>query len=134
MADNTLVALHPLTSDDKSYLHSLFELQLIIRTSDDEEDAVDILDYACDMVGRGKNVGSVVEEVSLYLHINVKDRFCLLLKICIDLSPCISGESSQLFAICNTLDLLRKNAADVCCLCSLCVKQCFVLMKIWMHK
>ena len=64
MTDNTLVTPRPLTSSDMTHLRSMFELQLTIKTEEDEEDAVDLINYALDMVNRGKNVGSVVEEVS----------------------------------------------------------------------
>ncbi len=91
MADNTLVASRPLSTDDKSYLRSLFGLHLIIRTSDDEGDAVDLLDYALDMVGRGKNVGSVVEEVSrcfvINMHFMKEIRSCCL-NMCPQLGRC----------------------------------------------
>lgn len=68
MDDNELIAPRPLSSGDISYLRAVFELQLDLP--DDEadenarEDAETLIDYALDMIQRGKNVGSVVEEVS----------------------------------------------------------------------
>ena len=64
MTDNELVAPRPLTKSDMSHLRTMFELQLHITDEAAQEDATDLIDYALDMIGRGKNVGSVVEEVS----------------------------------------------------------------------
>lgn len=63
MTDNELVAPRPLTETDASHLRTMFELQLHIADEEAKEDAADLIDYALDMVKRGKNVGSVVEEV-----------------------------------------------------------------------
>lgn len=67
MDDNELIAPRPLSSGDISYLRAVFELQLDLPDEADEnarEDAETLIDYALDMIQRGKNVGSVVEEVS----------------------------------------------------------------------
>lgn len=71
MTDNTLITPRPLTPSDISHLRNMFELQLTIQTEEEKEDAVDLINYALDMVGRGKNVGSVVEEVSSYDIMNI---------------------------------------------------------------
>eukprot|EP00581_Thalassiosira_minuscula_P007709 CAMPEP_0183710704 /NCGR_PEP_ID=MMETSP0737-20130205/6370_1 /TAXON_ID=385413 /ORGANISM="Thalassiosira miniscula, Strain CCMP1093" /LENGTH=2090 /DNA_ID=CAMNT_0025939029 /DNA_START=109 /DNA_END=6381 /DNA_ORIENTATION=- len=63
MADPDLVAPRPLTQSDMAHLRTVFELQLRITDRASEEDASDLLDYALDMIGRGKNVGSVMEEL-----------------------------------------------------------------------
>lgn len=79
MTDNELVAPRPLTSSDTGHLRTIFELQLHITNQEDEDDAADLINYALDMVGRGKNVGSVIEEVSASLS---------QVLIVINISPC----------------------------------------------
>ena len=67
-SDNELVAPRPLSERDLAALRALVAGQLNVAGSpasqEDEEDARDLIDYAVDMVKRGKNVGSAVEEVS----------------------------------------------------------------------
>lgn len=68
MTDSELVLRRPLTSGDRSHLRAMFELQLDVTDDASREDANDLIEYALDMVGRGKNVGSVMEEVRYFLR------------------------------------------------------------------
>ncbi|KAL9184887.1 hypothetical protein ACHAXT_002664, partial [Thalassiosira profunda] len=65
--DNELVAPRPLSERDLAALRALVAGQLNVAGSpasqEEEEDARDLIDYAVDMVKRGKNVGSAVEEL-----------------------------------------------------------------------
>eukprot|EP00581_Thalassiosira_minuscula_P015519 CAMPEP_0183728434 /NCGR_PEP_ID=MMETSP0737-20130205/28046_1 /TAXON_ID=385413 /ORGANISM="Thalassiosira miniscula, Strain CCMP1093" /LENGTH=652 /DNA_ID=CAMNT_0025960373 /DNA_START=122 /DNA_END=2080 /DNA_ORIENTATION=+ len=63
MDDGELFAPRSLNISDISHLRTMFELQLHITDDGDEADATDLIDYAIDMIRRGKNVGSVVEEL-----------------------------------------------------------------------
>jgi len=62
-----LTSSRTLSSNEKAHLRSIFEEQLTITSnsnSDDIDDAIDLIDYGIDMVDRGKNVESVMQEVS----------------------------------------------------------------------
>ena len=62
-----LTSSRTLSSSEKAHLRSIFEEQLTITSnsnSDDIDDAIDLIDYGIDMVDRGKNVESVMQEVS----------------------------------------------------------------------
>ena len=79
------VAPHELTKTDKLNLRALFEDELNITlnsTTGEIEDAIDLVDYALDMVCRGKNVQSIIHEVSvLVLHLGLVWIFCNALQI-----------------------------------------------------
>ena len=72
----TTTCSRQLTPQEITQLRTLFEVQLFgtaitnITSSADEtssqediEDAIDLIDYALDMIERKKNVGSIVQEV-----------------------------------------------------------------------
>ena len=80
----TTTCSRQLTPQEITQLRTLFEVQLfgtaitnITSSSADEtaapasqediEDAIDLIDYALDMIERKKNVGSIVQEVRTYL-------------------------------------------------------------------
>ena len=73
-----LTSSRALTTNEKAHLRSIFEEQLTITSnsnSDDIDDAIDLIDYGIDMVDRGKNVESVMQEVSRMI-----DLYCVLLQ------------------------------------------------------
>ena len=64
--DTTLTAPHKLTDEESATLRSNLKSQLNINNDGQaEEDAADLLDYAFAMIANGKNVGYVVDEVSV---------------------------------------------------------------------
>jgi len=67
-----LTSSRTLTTNEKAHLRSIFEEQLTITSSsnaDDIDDAIDLIDYGIDMVDRGKNVESVMQEVSFMIDL-----------------------------------------------------------------
>jgi len=67
-----LTSSRTLTANEKAHLRSIFEEQLTITSNsnaDDIDDAIDLIDYGIDMVDRGKNVESVMQEVSFMIDL-----------------------------------------------------------------
>ena len=74
----TATCSRELTPQEITQLRTLFEVQLFgtaitndetaaaatTRSQEDIEDAIDLIDYALNMIERKKNVGSIVQEVS----------------------------------------------------------------------